>query len=198
MQKKVIRLTERDLHKLIKESVNSILKEDWSKDYNNAMDKFDYETDKSKYDSKKWYQKILAMISGQKPKDPNPQKTLKSLLDGYVEAFNKEHGIGNMVDYDGGETFHSAMKYQSDNKQPVLTATYNSGDGQVQQSRKAFNPDGSKEEWGIAYPYSEIGVTGDKAPNNSNNMVKNNYNKFINNQDEISRVVRDRFKKKKR
>ena len=52
MQKKVIRLTERDLHKLIKESVNSILKEDWSKDYNNAMDKFDYETDKSKYDSK--------------------------------------------------------------------------------------------------------------------------------------------------
>jgi hypothetical protein len=193
--KKVI-LSESKLKNIISESVKQVLKEKWEEDYNAAMDKYDYENNKAEYDSKKWYQKIAAMISGNKPKDPNPQQTLKALLDGYVEAFNKEHGIGKRSEYGNGETFHSRMAYQSDNKQPVLRATYNSGDGYIQQSRKAFRNDGSKEEWGIAYPYSEMGVTGDEAPRNAHDSAKWEYNKFKRNQDEISNVIKNRNKRK--
>lgn len=37
--KQIIRLTEGDLHKIIKESVNRILKEDFEQDFNSARDK---------------------------------------------------------------------------------------------------------------------------------------------------------------
>ena len=199
MEKKLIRITETDLHNIVNESVRTILREAWENDYNAAMDKQDYLKKKEDYDSKAWYKKILALVSGNKPKDPNSGAELKDLLNNYVEAFNKEHGIGHRIDYGDGETFHSRMSYSSDDDnygQPVLSATYNDGN-MVTQSRKSFNDSGDETEWGVKYPYSEFGVTGDEAPSGSNPNVDNQYRKFNNNREEIKNVIRNRAKNKK-
>ena len=197
MKKQVIRLTESDLHNIIKNSVNKILKEGWEDDYNAAMDKQDYMKKKEEYDSKAWYQKILAMISGNKPKDPNASAELKDLLNNYVNAFNKEHGIGKRMNFDNGESFHSTMGYSTDKQnygQPVLSATYFDGNGAT-QSRKAYKSNGDEKEWGIRYPYSEIGVTGDEAPINANPTVKKQYQRFHDNRREIQNAIRKRNNK---
>lgn len=39
MKKQIILLTESDLHNIIEKTVNRVLKEDFSNDYNSAMDK---------------------------------------------------------------------------------------------------------------------------------------------------------------
>ena len=195
----MIRLTESDLHRVIKESVKEVLRESWEEDYNAAMDKQDYQKNKAAYDSKKWYQKILAMMKGQKPKDPNADTTLRDLLSKYVEAFNAEHGLGKRIEYPNGETFHSVMKYSSDDTnygQPVLSATHYA-DGYATQSRKGFRNDGQEEEWGIQYPYNEFGATGDVAPDNAHPGVKKQYDRFKNNRAEIQNVINNRQRNKK-
>lgn len=173
------------------------MNEAWDSDYNAAMDKRDYEKDLELYNSKKWYQKIAALLSGKKPKDSNPDSTLKELLDNYVKAFNKEHGIGRRINYGNGDSYHSAMKYNSDTKEPVLSGTYYDGDnGVAYQSRKGFKSDGSKEEWGVSYPTSEFGITQDTAPDNASDDIKRHYNRFKSHQDEISNVIKNRNKNK--
>ena len=189
-----ITLTESQLHDLIKESIENILKEAWEDDYNQAMDKLDYQNNKNEYDSKKWYQKILAMVSGNKPKDPNPDKTLEQLLNGYVDAFNREHNIGKRDEYGNGETFHSKMNYNTDTKMPVLKGTYSDGNT-AYQSRRAFKNDGSHEEWGVSYPYSEFGVTMKDIPSDAHDGAKRKYQQFNKNTKEISDVINRRNNK---
>jgi hypothetical protein len=190
MSKKIIRLTESDLQNIIKKSVNRILKEDWGEYYDNAMEKMDYVRAQEEYDSKKWYQKILAMVQGQRPKDAHPNESLDELLAKYVQAYNKEHGIGHRIEYGNGETFHSAMRHGEDG-QPVLTATHYDGNTAT-QSRKQFDRYGNESELGVGYPTSEFGVTGDKAPRGSHPNVADQYRKFDANREEIRNRLRNR------
>ena len=201
MAKQVIRLTESELKRFISEAVKRSLSEDWEADYNKAMDKADYESARQEYDSKNIFGKLMAMVSGKRPKDSNPEQTLEELLNQYVNAFNKEHGIGKRSDYKTGESFHSKMSYSGDksNKnQPVLTATYSNGNG-VEQSRRAFQNDGSSSEWGIGFPHSEIGhtVRNDRL-STSNPEIQGEYDKFKQHRGEISNAIRRRNEKMKK
>ena len=184
-----IRLTESQLNRVIKESVRNILNEDWADDFNSAMDKKDYLQAKSEYDSKSLFKRILAMIGGNKPKDPNAKATLNK----YVESFNREHNIGQCATYNDGSSFGSAMKYDSDDGYPVLKAThYDPYSGAYHQSRRKFNPNGNEEEWGIAYPYSETGVTLKDLPQSANDDAKRQYDSFNRNREEIRNVINQR------
>lgn len=186
------RLTESQLHNIIKESVKGVLKEDWAADFNSAMDKKDYLQAKQQYDSQSWFKRILTMIKGNKPVDRNAEATLQQLLDKYVASFNKEHNIGTRKDYADGSSFHSSMKYDSTDGYPVLTATHDGPSQGVAQSRKKYNQDGSEEEWGIKYPYSEMGYTMHDVPEYANDDAKRRYSDFKRNGEEIRRVIQNR------
>jgi hypothetical protein len=201
MSKNKIRITENELKQIVAESVKKVLNENWEDDYNAAMDKADYQTAKKEYDSKNIFGKLFAMVSGNKPVDKNPQKTLEDLLNQYVIAFNQEHGIGKRADYANGEAFHSKMVYSGDKSnlnQPIISATYTRpGGNSVEQSRRAFNSDGSSEEWGIGYPYSEIGRTLKGRPDSKNQYVQKGYDDFLRHRDEIGNVIKRRNSRKK-
>ena len=192
--KKVIKLTETDLHNIIKESVSNILNEDWEKDFNDAMDKMDYIKSKKEYDSKSLFKKILAMVQGKKPIDPNTYYTLEDLLNKYVISFNSEHNIGNLIRGNDGSSFHSRMKYNGDNGYPVLSSTYYDGNVAF-QTRREFNKNGNEKELGIEYPYSEFGLTMDKIPDNAKDYAKRQYDNFNRNKEEIRNVIKKRKNK---
>lgn len=194
--KRKVKLTESQLHNIIKESVKQVLNENWETDFNAAIDKRDYIQSKNEYNSKSWFNRILAMIRGNKPKDPNTEATLEQLLNKYVESFNKEHNIGKRTDYNDGSSFHSTMKYDNKDGYPVLSAThYDSNSGTVAQTRKKFNSNGREEEWGIKYPYSEIGYTMKDLPKNANDDSKRQYDNFNRNREEITNVINRRNNK---
>lgn len=195
--KQIIKLTESDLHQLVTESVKKCLNEKWQDDYNRAMDKRDYLQQKQEYDSKSIFNKLLAMIKGNKPKDPDEGFELKELLDRYVQAFNMEHNIGKLSNYGNGETYHSTMKYSKDkNYEPVLKSMYYDGNTGY-QSRKAFDSNGNEEEWGTEYPYSEFSVTSDEAPQHASNFAKQDFKNFNKNRQEIANTIKNRKQNKK-
>lgn len=188
------------LRRIVKESVRRVLSENWEDDYNAAMDKVDYNRQKSEFDGYPWYKRLLKRVMMQNPKDPNPKKTADELASQYVRSFNQEHGMGERTDYPNGESFHSGMNYQKGNYRPVMSATYFDGNGGYGE-RKAYNDNGDEEEWGIAYPYSEIGITGrpDDAAKKSqydSDDVERRYRKYDDARQEIGNVMKNRNNRK--
>ena len=196
MEKQVVNINEAELRQIVSESVKSMLKEDWAADYNAAMDKVDYNNAKNAWDERSLFQKIVGFIKRERPNDPNPEKTAEELANAYVESFNSEHNMGTRSDYANDGSMHTKMYYQSGNMRPVLKATRDDGNGYYQE-RKAFDEKGNEEEWGIEYPYSELGATGRPNPENQSNDVRSAYRKFDAARDEVGSVMRDRYKKTK-
>lgn len=200
--KRKIRLTESTLHKIVKESINRILQEAWSDDYYAMKDKMGYEKDLEAYKASPWYKRLLKRVMRQNPQDPNPDKTAQQLAQQYVDSFKKEHaaqGVGRRIKYNDGSSMHTGFNYNSKTHEPVISATYYNGNTAF-GDRQAFNDQGYTEQWGIGFPYSEIGVTGrpNEVPYNNNwpnnehsGDVDRRYRNYDNMRDEISKVIRN-------
>jgi hypothetical protein len=106
------------------------------------------------------------IVTGKRPEKPypyTPNEPMSTRAQRYVDAFNQSHRLGNRVDYDNGESYHSRMNWSNDPEnryEPVLSQTTFDG-ATVAQQRKAYDEAGNEKEWGIEYPYSEMGYTGE-------------------------------------
>ena len=107
-----IRLTEQELHQIVKESVETILSEqtqpdnsiramvresirqylkEWEQEYNQAQDKYDFEHDNEEYNKLPWLRRMGRKLTGRKPKDPFPDQTKEQLASKYVQKFTVLH-----------------------------------------------------------------------------------------------------------
>ena len=122
---------------------------------NNALSVLNWEREIRDYNELSWIKRVFT----KKPINPHPKYSIKEWLEKMVESFKTQHSIGTRLDFGQGMSVHIGFNWQADNYLPVLTITEYDGSC-AYQSRRAFNSDGSFEEWGIEYPLSEMGVIG--------------------------------------
>ena len=120
--------------------------------------KRDYELALNAYKSKSWIKRLWLLVTGRKPKDPAPGNSLGEILALVYFRLNSENNLRNRINH-GYDSVYARIKWNDETKLPVVMCTI-CLDGCFYEERKAFNQDGSKNEWGIAYPFSECGVTG--------------------------------------
>lgn len=160
-----MRLTESQLKQLIAESVKRVIRENWEDDYERMLDA---QTADRWYRDNNMLRRGLDKLTGKAPYIPHGyvrDEPMGKRAQRYVDAFNKKHSLGNRVDYDNGESYHAGMNYQSDTYDPVLSQTSFDGSA-IAQMRKAYDKNGGYKEWGISYPYSEAGYTGEYSGDN--------------------------------
>lgn len=200
--KKNMKLTEAQLKQVIQESVKRVLREmdEINKEYEDMKKAQAYD----KYLGQNMLKRGLDIVTGKRPEKPypyTPNEPMGTRAQRYVDAFNKEHSLGNRVDYPGGESYHSAMAWSNDPEnryEPVLKQTAYDG-STVAQQRKAFQDNGDYKEWGVEYPYSEFGYTGKYEGDNED--IKKRSAQFDKLRDKVSgdlaKSKRDRESKKK-
>lgn len=151
--------------------------------------KKDYLNAKAEFEKKPWLTRIWLTITGRKPKDPTPGKSIDELATAFTAEYNRNKGFGPKMEFDDGYV-STEVKYNQDTFLPVLVITmYIYKFGCFFMERKKFNEDGRYDEWGIAYPYSECGVSGlpNDIPASMSTMVKA-YRCALN---DLSSVVRE-------
>ena len=192
-----MKLTEEQLKQIIQESAVRVLSE-INKEYDDMKKAQAYD----KYLGQNMLKRGWDIVTGKRPEKPNPytqNEPMKDRAQRYVDAFNKEKGLGNRIDYPYGESYHSAMTWSDDPEnryEPVLKQTSYDG-STVAQQRKAYDEEGNEKEWGVEYPYSEFGYTGEYQGDNDD--IKKHQEEFKKLRGEVSgrlaQSKRDREKK---
>ena len=192
-----MKLTEEQLKQIIQESAVRVLSE-INKEYDDMKKAQAYD----KYLGQNMLKRGWDIVTGKRPEKPNPYTQNEPMNDRaqrYVDAFNKEKGLGNRIDYPYGESYHSAMTWSNDPEnryEPVLKQTSYDG-STVAQQRKAYDEEGNEKEWGVEYPYSEFGYTGEYQGDNDD--IKRHQEEFKKLRGEVSgrlaQSKRDREKK---
>ncbi len=155
-----------------------------------CLSKFDYEK-RTVTSSVSQKDRVRAMYNRLVLKDPCKGFDSEALALRYITLFNERYGIGERVELDKyGTTFHSMLRYQVEDRLPVLTGTYYM-DGTAYVERKKFSSDGSFVECGAPYPVSEFGVTG--FPDNPKDVRTKTYffDKFHLMVKDLSKVLKD-------
>lgn len=114
------------------------------------------------YHEKSWYKKLLSTEPHTDLKTTNPDAWMQDA----ARDFNKKHNLNKTVVLNNCMYTKVYMHYQAYTTLPLLVIMQFDGNCYYQR-RRAFKEDGSYEEWGIAYPYSESGVTGTFIERNS-------------------------------
>ena len=177
-----IRLTEQELHQIVKESVETILSEqtqpdnsiramvresirqylkEWEQEYNQAQDKYDFEHDNEEYNKLPWLRRMGRKLTGRKPKDPFPDQTKEQLASKYVQKFNREHGFTHR--YDDETASQGKMQYDRGTGLPYFKRTHRASPefGMVLHGNTyQYDDEGNETDLGITYPDSEAGVSG--------------------------------------
>ena len=127
-----------------------------------CLKKFEYEKAAALYSSLSPVQRIIAAITGRKPKDPCPDLSSDALAVRYQSAFNKAHrfnGVpfGVRTNINDNDTVHITLRYQAEDRLPVLTATYYE-DGTAYVEKAKVLPGGATEKVPVSYPLSEIAL----------------------------------------
>ena len=128
-----------------------------------CLKKFQYEKDIQAHMALSLMRRIFA----RKPHDPAKGFSSEALAIRYVYAFNRKHclmeapfGIlHNLPDAYRNDSVHIVLRYQVEDRLPVLTAIYYEDGTAYVESVKVFLG-GSTERQPIRYPYSEIGIYG--------------------------------------
>lgn len=156
-----MRLTESQLRQIVRESAKKVLSE-INKEYEDMHKAKAYDD----YLGQNMFKRGWDIVTGKRPEKPypyTPNEPMSTRAQRYVDAFNQSHRLGNRVDYDNGESYNSRMNWSDDPEnryEPVLSQTTFDG-STVAQQRKAYDEAGNEKEWGIEYPYSEMGYTGE-------------------------------------
>jgi len=129
-----------------------------------ALRKHDYEVGICEFGQKDMLTRIWLTLTGRKPKDPLPGISSESLSIRYVDGFNEAHGIGKRINLGNGSSVHCVLRYQTEDRLPVLSATYmEDGTGYVMKIR--FWRDGGIQYLPCPYPDSEFCLTVQEMPN---------------------------------
>lgn len=196
-------MDEGKLNRIVRESVNRVINEAWEDDYYAAMDKQDYENDIQAHREKPWYKRAFATVTGRKPKDPYPDRDLKTMRNKYTDSYNKERGFGRT--YPDGTKSQLNMNWSSDsdetNGQPVLDYKHqdNMGGG-IRGNRIFHDSTGKEHEAGLAYPWTEIGYTGwpeSSSPSDGGQAYKD-IDDINRERGHVSDVIRNRPKPRRR
>ena len=110
----------------------------------------------SSYNNKNWLLKLFT----KKPECPHisEEELIQNFTQQYPTLFVR---MNNNSEY-----AQVSVGYKAIDKLPLVTfKAYLNGCYYI--SRAAFKSDGSTEEWGCPYPYSECGITGLVTPNNT-------------------------------
>lgn len=156
-----MRLTESQLRQIVRESAKKVLSE-LNKEYEDMHKAKAYDD----YLGQNMFKRGWDIVTGKRPEKPypyTPNEPMSARAQRYVDAFNQSHRLGTRVDYDNGESYNSRMNWSDDPEnryEPVLSQTTFDG-STVAQQRKAYDEAGNEKEWGIEYPYSEMGYTGE-------------------------------------
>ena len=156
-----MKLTESQLIEMIRESAMKVISE-VNKEYDDMHKAKAYDD----YLGQNMFKRGWDIVTGKRPEKPSPytpNEPMKARAQRYVDAFNKSHGLGKRIDYDNGESYHSGMDWSNDPQnryEPILSQTAYDG-ATIAQQRKAYDEAGNEKEWGIKYPYSEAGYTGE-------------------------------------
>lgn len=123
---------------------------EWTKIFGAMLEQMRYESAIKEYNEKS----LVYRLFHKAPKNPN-NSTIDSLCKDYVDAYNDEHQL--YIENDGNfSTFY--MCWNAETHLPILVLkTY--GMNCFGMERKAFSSDGSFEDWGCPYPYSECGIS---------------------------------------
>ena len=162
-----MRLTESQLRQIVRESAKKVISE-INKEYEDMHKAKAYDD----YLGQNMFKRGWDIVTGKRPEKPypyTPNEPMSARAQRYADAFNQSHRLGNRVDYDNGESYNSRMNWSDDPEnryEPVLTQTTFDG-STVAQQRKAYDEAGNEKEWGIEYPYSEMGYTGEYEGDNS-------------------------------
>lgn len=129
-----------------------------------CFQKFAYEKAINSYNELPALRRLLS----RRPKDPAPGVSSDSLAVAYVRAFNEVHrfngvpfGVRQVVGdhLDREDTVHITLRYQVEDRLPVLTATYYEDGTAYVESRK-FLPGGATETKKPHGPIAEIALMG--------------------------------------
>ena len=128
-----------------------------------CQSKFRYEKENALYDTLPFFRKLFS----RRPSEPAKGVSSDSIATLYVQAFNRTHKMnGNpfgrrslIGDAYRNDSVHITLRFQSEDRLPVLTATYYE-DGTAYIESVKFLPGGGTQVQPIRYPYSEIGIYG--------------------------------------
>lgn len=127
-----------------------------------CLKKVEYEKAAALYSGRSPIQRIVSVLIGRKPKDPCPDLSSDALAVRYQSAFNKAHrfnGVpfGVRTNINESDTVHITLRYQAEDRLPVLTATYYE-DGTAYVEKAKVLPGGATEKVPVSYPLSEIAL----------------------------------------
>lgn len=131
----------------------------WQEILRLCLEKYDFEKADYAYSHKSFMRRMLLAIGGKKPKDPAPGWKSSDLGTCYVQAYNDEKGFGRRLDMPDGTSLHSVLRFQSEDRLPILTVTYYEC-GTAYVERRKFRRNGGVDELEVPYPTSEFGLWG--------------------------------------
>ena len=140
-----------------------------------AVRKLDYQKAMAHHDRKPLIGRIADVVLFRMPKDPCKKMTPEGFALQFTNIYNQEKGLGKRVDTREGDSIRMSVGYNAATMLPVVTVTLYQN-GCYFQERKAFQRNGSVEEWGCAYPLSECGLTG--LPDNIPEFAKETVKKY--------------------
>lgn len=158
MKKTLIRMTESDLRNIVKNSVAKMIKEGWEDEYNEALDKRDFEIAYEKYKNEPWFKRFIKRVAGRSPKDPNPGVDSRTLANKYSDTYNDDEAFRN--DYSDGSAVQTRMGYHGDTLDPVFSTIHRGPgwiDPQIHKSRVSFDRNGNPSEMGLTNYEDEAG-----------------------------------------
>jgi len=120
-----------------------------------AVKKFDYEVAIAGFNKKNIIVRFFLMVSGKKPSNPCPGWPSETLASKYVQLFNEQYHIGKRREINSRDYVYVGLKYQVEDRLPVLNATYME-DGTGYVLRMKFNRNGGFEYRPCPYPESEF------------------------------------------
>ena len=142
---------------------NYNINSDWRVAMAFALRKYDYERDNYEFKQENALARIWLTLTGRKPKDPLPGMSSESLSIRYVNGFNDAHGIGKRIDLGNDSSVHCILRFQTEDRLPVLSVTYmENGTGYVMKMKLLRN--GGIQYLPCPFPYSEFCFTVQEMP----------------------------------
>ena len=103
---------------------NSINAMEWHEVLSLCLKKFDFECESNAFDRKPFLTRLLLKLLGKAPKDPCPGWPSDSLGMVYVRKYNENYNCGVRRPLSGADTLFVGLRYQVEDKLPVLSVTY--------------------------------------------------------------------------
>lgn len=128
------------------------MKNNWQNIYSAMLEQMRHESAIKEYNE----MGMVYRLFHKAPKNPNDMATVELLCKDYVDAYNEEHKM--YIENVAGAFSAFYMRWNNNTNLPVLIIkTFGAGCYGIE--RKAFDTDGTFEDWGCPYPYSECGIS---------------------------------------